>query len=136
MNILYLILLAVVVLLWIAPIRRLLLTRFIFKVMKKKMPSISATEQAAIDAGTIWWEKSLLRGKPDWAALDKVRPAKLSQEEQSFMDGPVETLCAMLDDWQIHQSADLSPEVWRYLKEQGFFGMGIPKSYGGLAFSA
>ena len=49
---------------------------------------------------------------------------------------PVEELCAMLDDWRISRERDLSPEVWRFIKEQRFFGMIIPKRYGGLEFSA
>src|SRR5690348_209334 len=53
------------------------------------------------------------------------------------MDGPVEELCAMIDDWQItHELADLPPEVWEFIKKNKFFGMIIPKQYGGLQFSA
>ena len=43
----------------------------------------------------------------------------------------------MLDPWKIaHELADLPPEVWAFLKENRFFGMIIPKEYGGLGFSA
>lgn len=132
----YIVILLVLSVIFIAPIRRLLVTRFILNIMKKKMPAISATEQEAIDAGTIWWEKSLLRGKPDWQTLRQVQPATLSEGEQAFLDGPVETLCGLVNDWETHQDGDLAPEVWDYLKQQGFFGMGIPKTYGGLEFSA
>ena len=134
--IMYIVLGLILAIAFVAPLRRLLLTQFILQAMKKKMPSISSTEQEAIDAGTVWWEKSLMRGSPDWAALDEVSPVQLSQDEQAFIDGPVETLCAMVDDWETHQKGDLSAEVWAYLKEQRFFGMGIPKAYGGLEFCA
>jgi acyl-CoA dehydrogenase len=101
------------------------------------MPPMSATEQEAIAAGTVWWEAELFRGDPGWAGLLTVPAPKLSAEERAFLDGPVETLCAMLDDWRIsHELHDLPPEVWRFLKQQGFFGIIIPKSYGGLGFSA
>src|SRR5581483_10488011 len=54
-----------------------------------------------------------------------------------FVDGPVEELCAMCNDWQIsHELQDLPPQVWQYIKDQGFLGMIIPKKYGGLGFSA
>ena len=43
----------------------------------------------------------------------------------------------MADDWKFtHELADLTPEVWDFLKENRFFGMIIPKEYGGLGFSA
>jgi acyl-CoA dehydrogenase len=58
-------------------------------------------------------------------------------EEQAFLDGPVEELCGMLNQWEItHRDADLNPETWEFLKSQKFFGMIIPKEYGGLGFSA
>lgn len=63
--------------------------------------------------------------------------SKLSAEEQAFLDGPVEELCQRLDDWQItHELYDLPPDIWEFLKQQRFFGMIIPKEYGGLGFSA
>jgi len=63
-------------------------------------------------------------------------PARLSTEEQAFLDGPVNEFCAMLDDWKINwELRDLPPEAWAFLKEKRFFGMIIPKKYGGLGFS-
>ena len=131
----YVFLIGLAVLFFVAPLRRLLLVRPFMGLMKKAMPSISPTEQAAIDAGTVWWEKSLFRGKPDWQALHAVKPARLSAEEQVFLDNQVEHLCAKIDDWQVYQDGDLSQEVWDYMKKEKFFGMGIPKAYGGLEFS-
>jgi len=131
----YMVLIGLAVLLLVSPIRRLLLIRPLMKLMNTSMPSISETEQAAIDAGTVWWEQSLFRGQPDWQALTQISPAQLTDEEQSFLDQQVETLCAMIDDWHIHQHGDLPQEVWDYMKHEKFFGMGIPKTYGGLEFS-
>ncbi len=100
------------------------------------MPPISETERDAIDAGTVWWDGDLFSGNPDWNALLAVPAARLSEREQAFMDGPVRTLCAMIDDWKIAwQDHDLPEEVWRYMREQKFFGMIIPEKYGGLGFS-
>ncbi|MDX8380653.1 MAG: acyl-CoA dehydrogenase [Ghiorsea sp.] len=136
MTLFIILLIGLGILLFVVPVRRKFVTGLILQAMKKMMPAISATEQEAIDAGTVWWEKSLFRGQPDWDALAEITPAKLSDDEQAFVDGPVETLCEMIDDWQTHQQGDLSPDVWAYMKAQGFFGMGIPKTYGGLEFSA
>lgn len=116
--------------------RREKLTRPIFGWAKRALPSISPTEAKAIDAGTVWWDGELFSGSPDWDRLLAMPPAKLSAEEQAFLDGPVEELCGMIDDWRIaHVDHDLSPEVWQFLKDHKFFGMVIPKKYGGLGFS-
>ena len=43
----------------------------------------------------------------------------------------------MTDDWDItHVRADLPPEMWEFIKKNRFFGMIVPKEYGGLGFSA
>jgi acyl-CoA dehydrogenase len=119
------------------PLRRALIGNRIFAAFRRLMPPMSNTEREALDAGTVWWEAELFRGDPDWQRLLALPPPQLSQEERTFLDGPVEELCRMLDDWDVtHKRRDLPPDVWRYIKEKGFFGMIIPKRYGGLAFSA
>lgn len=116
--------------------RRDSITRPIFKWASRVVPPISETERDAIDAGTVWWDGELFTGNPDWNKLLAMPPAKLSTEEQAFMDGPVRELCAMVDDWKINwQDRDLPREVWDFLREKKFFGMIIPKKYGGLGFS-
>ncbi|TAL85034.1 MAG: acyl-CoA dehydrogenase [Rhodanobacter sp.] len=109
-----------------------LLTQF-----AKVTPRLSDTEQTALEAGTVGFEGELFSGKPDWHALLRQPKPALNAEEQAFMDGPVEELCGMLDDWQItHELADLPPNVWEFIKKNKFFGMIIPKRYNGLEFSA
>ncbi len=113
------------------------LSRPLLQRIRKVLPPMSETERAAIEAGSVWWEAELFRGNPDWNLLQGYRLPELSTEEQAFIDGPVEQLCAMLDDWDItHNRMDLPPEVWAFLKQHGFFGMIIPRRYGGLEFSA
>jgi acyl-CoA dehydrogenase len=120
-----------------APWRRRFLTGKILATFRKEMPPMSKTEREAISAGTVTWEGDLFRGNPNWNKLLHIPCAKLTAEEQAFIDGPVETLCGMICDWDItHNRADLPPEVWAFLKEQGFFGLIIPKQYGGKQFSA
>jgi acyl-CoA dehydrogenase len=105
--------------------------------IRKVLPPMSETERDAIESGTVWWEAELFRGNPDWSKLLKYNKPVLSQREQEFLDGPVEELCAMIDDWDItHNRNDLPPEIWDFLKQKGFFGMIIPRKYGGLEFSA
>ncbi|WP_182084695.1 acyl-CoA dehydrogenase [Aureimonas sp. ME7] len=112
------------------------LTRPIYRWAKTAMPPISETESKAIDAGTVWWDGELFSGAPDWEKLLAMAPASLSAEEQAFMDGPVAELCSMIDEWRIvWQDRDLSPDVWDFMKSRKFFGMIIPKEYGGLGFS-
>jgi len=121
----------------IPALRRQLISRRLFALFRSLMPPVSETERAALEAGTTWWDAQLLSGKPDWRILTEHPAPALSREEQAFLDGPVEELCNLLDDWRItHVDNDLSPEVWAFLKEHCFFGMIIPKQYGGLEFSA
>ncbi|MDT8383510.1 MAG: acyl-CoA dehydrogenase [Gammaproteobacteria bacterium] len=118
-------------------LRRRLLSDRAFTLFKKIMPAMSNTEREALEAGSVWWDGELFSGKPDWEKLLATPAPKLSPEERAFLDGPTETLCQMIDDWTItQQDRDLPPEVWAYIKQQGFFGMIIPRHYGGLEFSA
>ena len=117
-------------------LRRDYLTKPIFNWAGGVMPPISDTERDAIDAGTVWWDGELFSGNPDWKQLLDMAPAVLSDEERKFMDGPVRELCAMIDDWKIaFVDRDLPPEVWTFMRKKKFFGMIIPKQYGGLGFS-
>lgn len=113
------------------------ITKPIFKWAKGVLPGLSKTESEALNAGEVWWEAELFSGNPDWSKLRAVATPRLSPEEQAFFDGPVQDLCGMIDDWRInHETGDLSPEVWQFMRENKFFGMIIPKSHGGLEFSA
>ncbi len=120
----------------IGPLRRLLLSRPVMAFYARAMPEISETERAALDAGTTWWDAALFTGSPDWKQLLEFPPARLSEAEQAFLDGPVERLCAMLEDWRVENvDRDLPPEAWKLIREEGFFGMVIPEEYGGKGFS-
>ncbi|MEQ1637561.1 MAG: acyl-CoA dehydrogenase [Methylococcales bacterium] len=113
-----------------------LISRPLFKLMQRALPKMSQTEREALDAGNTWWDAELFSGKPKWQVLLGCPAPKLTAEEQAFLNGPVEKLCAMLNDWDItHNRRDLPPEVWEYIKQQKFCGMIIPKSYAGLEFS-
>ena len=120
----------------IAPVRRLVVSRLIMKIVGRALPKMGDTERIALEAGTVWWDGELFSGNPDWKKLLGFEIQPLSQEEQAFIDGPVEELCRMLDDWQINQDRDLSPEVWDFIRKNRFFGIIIPKVYGGLGYSA
>lgn len=112
-------------------------TQPIIQVLQNKMPAISPTEREAIEAGNVWWEKDLFCGRPEWKKFLAMSAPKLSKEEQSFLDDKVETVCKMINDWQIvNNDRDMPKEVWDYLKKERFFGMVIPKEYGGMGFSA
>lgn len=98
---------------------------------------MSQTEQEALSAGSVWWDREIFSGNPDWNKLYSLPHSALSAEEQAFLDGPVQELCEMLNDWDItNERNDLPPEVWSFIKDNGFLSMIIPKAYGGLEFSA
>ncbi len=126
-----------VLFLWLPWLRRALLSRPLLAFYRAAMPELSTTEREALEAGGVWWDAELFSGAPDWQQLLDFPLARISAEEQAFLDGPVERLCAMLDDHRIcNVDKDLTPETWRFIKERGFFGMTIPRQYGGLEFSA
>src|ERR1700684_1070882 len=110
--------------------RRDFITQAIFSWAHGVLRAMSDTQREAIEAGDVWWDADLFSGNPDWAKLLATPPAQLSAEERAFLDGPVEELCGMLDDWAITwELRDLPPEVWAYLKGHKFFALIIPKTY-------
>ncbi|MEZ8581263.1 acyl-CoA dehydrogenase FadE [Vibrio splendidus] len=118
-------------------IRQTIISQKALSLFKKVLPAMSQTEKEALEAGTVWWEAELFKGKPEWKKLQNIADPKLSEAEQAFLDGPVNTVCEMVNDYQVtHELADLPPEVWQYLKDHKFFAMIIKKKYGGLEFSA
>ena len=118
------------------PLRRHLVSRFVMPVFAKVLPRLGETERIALEAGSVWWDGDLFSGMPNWNKLLDFNVPPLSAEERAFLDGPVEELCRRLDDWDIYQRRDLPPEIWDFIKRERFFGMIIPKEYGGLGFSA
>lgn len=120
----------------VAPLRRALLTKPLMKMAGGMLPTIGDTERIALEAGSVWWDGELFSGKPDWEKLLRFDIAPLTKDEKAFLDGPVEELCAMLDDHQIAQDRDLSAATWKFIKDKKFFGMIIPKEHGGLGFGA
>jgi acyl-CoA dehydrogenase len=133
----FVVLVALAAILNSTPLRRALLTRPIFSLFQRMLPPLSDTEREALEAGTVGWDGELFSASPNWQKLLDLPAPALTEAEQAFLDGPVEELCRMLDDWQIVEyEKDLPPQVWQYLKEQRFFGMIIPPEYGGLGFSA
>ena len=126
-----------IILLSIPHLRRTILTKPIFTLLKhlKLLPEISETERVALRAGNNWIEKDLFSGNPNFKKILKESYPRLSKDEKTFIDTKAEKICEMTDDWQTFQDNNLSKEVWSYLKKEKFFGMNIPKKYGGLALS-
>ncbi len=128
---------AAVLLLGVPRLRRRYVTAPLLRQFRKVMPAMSDTEREALEAGSVWWDAELFSGRPHWGRLLRLPRPHLSAEEQAFLDGPTEQLCRLLDDWRItHHDRDLSPEAWDFIRREGFFGLIIPKRYGGKGFSA
>ncbi|MGB5438642.1 MAG: acyl-CoA dehydrogenase [Gammaproteobacteria bacterium] len=133
----WLLFLPVAILLTLPALRQQLVTRHLLALYRNIMPGMSDTERAALEAGSVWWEAELFSGQPDWHRMLGFPAPELSDEEQAFVDGPTNEVCNMIKDWEItEERRDLSKETWDFLKKNGFFGMIIPKKYGGLEFSA
>lgn len=133
------------VLIWFALISAMLVVQFepirifigeyLYKTAGKSIPKLSKTEEEALNAGDTWLEQDIFVGQPNWDRLAQVT-TELSAEEQSFLDNETQILCSMIDDWEVTQAQDLPAKVWTYIKDNGFFGLVIPKEYGGRGFSA
>jgi len=130
--------LAVAVIFNVKPIRRTLISAPLMKLLDAMniLPVISETEQTAIEAGTVWVEGELFSGKPDMKRMSSEPYPDLTDKEREYLDGPVEELCSMVDDWKVFQRKDFDEKTWQFMRDQKFFGLIIPEKYGGLNFSA
>jgi len=127
---------ALAVLAGVRPLRRAVVSRWLIHVMRGVLPRMGETERVALEAGTVWWDGDLFSGAPDWKKMVAFQVPTLSADERAFLDGPVEELCRMVREWDVVQHADLTPDVWAFIKRHRFFGMIIPKEFDGLGFSA
>jgi acyl-CoA dehydrogenase len=127
---------AAAVLFGFRPLRRHVISSHLMRRVAKVLPRLGDTERIALEAGTVWWDGELFSGRPRWRRLLDFKSQPLTKEEQDFLDGPVEELCRLLNEWEIIQARELPPEVWDFLCKHRFFGMIIPKEHGGLGFSA
>jgi len=128
--------LSLAVILGVGRIRRRAITNWIMASMRRALPHIGDTERIALEAGTVGWEGELFTGNPDWQRLLSSKLPRLSATDQAFLDGPVEELCALIDDWKIEEEGDLPAEVWAFMRANRFFGMVIPTEYDGLGMCA
>ncbi len=109
----------------------------LFAIFKKVAPNVSDTERTALEAGSVSWDGELFSGNPQWENLLAFKDDGLRDVEQIFLDKQCTHVAGMCNAWDIaRERADLPKPLWDYLKQEGFFGMIIPKEYGGLGFSA
>jgi len=104
-------------------LRRRLIAAPLLSVIRKVRPPMSDTERDALEAGTVSWDAELFSGKPLWQKLLSLSAARLSEKEQVFIDGPVQRLCEMVDDWRVnHELVDLSPRSGGLSRSRVFWG--------------
>jgi acyl-CoA dehydrogenase len=121
----------------IRPVRDALVTRGLLRFYRKALPGLSETEKEAIDAGTVWWDGELFSGRPNWKRLLGTGRPQLTERDRAFLDGPVDQLCTMVAPWkQNTEWTEVPPHIMNFLREHKFFGMIIPRAYGGLELSA
>lgn len=117
-------------------IRRMLVTRPAFGIVKRILPPVSDTEREALEAGTVGYDAELFSGNPSWEKLRAVDPIRLTKDEEAFLNNETEELCRMLDDWDIrHNNREVPAHIWEFVRKKGFLGMLISKEHGGLGFS-
>jgi len=107
-----------------------------YNLAKKIMPKISDTERAALQSGTIKFDRDLFKGDPTVKHLaDTYKPAVLNADEQKFLDNEVEELCEMVNTYDVQRNANLSPETWKYIRKNKFMGLMIKQNFGGKGFT-
>ncbi|MCK6446470.1 MAG: acyl-CoA dehydrogenase [Planctomycetes bacterium] len=119
-----------------APLRRVLFGGLSLKLVGKALPTMSDTERAALEAGTVWWDAELFSGAPRWQRLLDFHVAKMTSEERLFVDEVVGELSKLCVEHEVEARGDLSERAWQLIKSKGLMGMIIPKEYGGLGFTA
>lgn len=113
-----------------------MLASVVYKHLRKNTPKVSDTELTALNAGSSSIEALLFRGDVPWKQVLKLKQPQLTTEERDFLNNEVAALCEQINDHDInHNSEDISPEIWEFLKTNGFFGLQIQKKYGGKGFS-
>ena len=119
-------------------LRRVLVTELLVKLITKLglLPKISETEKIALTSGTIWVDGQLFSGRPDFKWIFAQKYPHLTTEEKNFLDNEVEEVCRICSDYEVQKLRDLPENVWQFLRDKKFFGMIIPKEFGGLGFSA
>ena len=117
--------------------RRSFVSRAAYNAAKKLMPKISETERVALGCGTVGFDRDIFSGAPKLETLLETYTPKmgLTAEEEAFMGSECEALCGLVDDFEVLQSKDFSPETWEFMRRKGFFGLKIPKEWGGKGFS-
>ncbi len=100
------------------------------------VPEMSETERVALEAGDVWIDGELFSGRPDLEGILVETYPRLCRHEQEFLDGPVNEVCAMVDRQWVERHKDLPPEVWDYLRQHRFFGLALPRKYGGHELSS
>ncbi|MBD3646490.1 MAG: acyl-CoA dehydrogenase, partial [Pseudomonadales bacterium] len=96
-------------------------TARLFDAVRGALPHLSDTERQALESGDVWWDAEILSGKPDWERLEAVAGVQFTEAEQAFLDGPVERLCEMIDDWAItFEYRRLPEEIWDFIRQERF----------------
>ncbi|MEX2488746.1 MAG: acyl-CoA dehydrogenase [Pseudomonadales bacterium] len=102
---------------------------------RQLLPQISDTERQALEAGTVWIDGEFFGGRPDFQRILAEPYDEPSQEEREFIEGPTETLCNMMDPYEVEWTRKVPDEVLQFIKDEGFMSLLIPKAYGGKDFS-
>jgi acyl-CoA dehydrogenase len=105
-------------------------------IFERFAPTISETEHQALDAGTVWLERSIFAGRLDWNDIANEAYPTLSLAEQAFLDGPCESVCRAVNPWLCQETMDLPVTAWEILKRERFFGLTLARERGGRGFSA
>jgi acyl-CoA dehydrogenase len=112
-----------------------IISGYAFRIIKRILPKISATEKAALNSGTVSIDGDIFSGYVDVNKLVSKYDAKLKDDEKDFLSNQTDKLCEMIDNDKIEKTQDLTLDTWNYIKQNKFMGLVIHKKYNGLEFS-
>ena len=111
---------------------RKIVSGYAFRIIKRILPKISATEKAALNSGSVSIDGDIFSGYVDVNKLVSKYDAKLKDEEKEFLSNQTDKLCEMIDNDKIEKNQDLTLDTWDYIKKNKFMGLVIQKKYDGL----
>lgn len=111
------------------------LDKRLYRAAKSVMPAISKTEEIALGCGTIGFDRDIFTGSPSLQKLLDTYDPVLTPQEQEFLDKNVDELCALINDHDVVVEKDFNKATWDYMRDKKFFGLKVPKEWGGLGFS-
>ena len=103
------------------PLRRQLVTRPLMPAFASALPPNGRYRARRARRGDSLVGRRPFLWRPRLAKAPGLRKTGTLGAGEVFLDGPVEELCGMLNDWEITQARRLPTEAWEFMKKHRFW---------------